>query len=199
MSLTLRRSLWLTPTSDCSTCPIGMAASALENWIVLEYLPLKQKEKYLPIKQNLPQPLLFFQACLHFNHSGICELHCPFLFNYNPDIFESVPNPNGRYTFGATCVTECPCKNLPSYSCVSLWHVVDLEAGNALGVFLPFLASLGAIPSVSGLYHFNMEMRTASSIWMNFPECRKFDLGRRDSGNIIFFKCLLCNTSLTRP
>lgn len=47
-------------------------------------------------------------ACLHFNHSGICELHCPFLFNYNPDIFESVPNPNGRYTFGATCVTECP-------------------------------------------------------------------------------------------
>ncbi|KAJ7313588.1 hypothetical protein JRQ81_005105 [Phrynocephalus forsythii] len=47
-------------------------------------------------------------ACLHFNHSGICELHCPFLINYNPDTYESMINPNGRYTFGATCVTECP-------------------------------------------------------------------------------------------
>ncbi|XP_033024819.1 receptor tyrosine-protein kinase erbB-2 [Lacerta agilis] len=47
-------------------------------------------------------------ACLHFNHSGICELHCPLLFNYNPDTYEHLPNPNGRYTFGATCVAECP-------------------------------------------------------------------------------------------
>ncbi|XP_020654963.3 receptor tyrosine-protein kinase erbB-2 isoform X1 [Pogona vitticeps] len=47
-------------------------------------------------------------ACLHFNHSGICELHCPLLINYNPDTYESMINPNGRYTFGATCVTECP-------------------------------------------------------------------------------------------
>ncbi|KAH0626879.1 hypothetical protein JD844_002155 [Phrynosoma platyrhinos] len=47
-------------------------------------------------------------ACLHFNHSGICELHCPLFINYNPDTYESMVNPNGRYTFGATCVTECP-------------------------------------------------------------------------------------------
>ncbi|XP_054851220.1 receptor tyrosine-protein kinase erbB-2 [Eublepharis macularius] len=47
-------------------------------------------------------------ACLHFNHSGICELHCPLFFHYIQDNYESVPNPNGRYTFGATCVTECP-------------------------------------------------------------------------------------------
>ncbi|XP_058038818.1 receptor tyrosine-protein kinase erbB-2 isoform X3 [Ahaetulla prasina] len=47
-------------------------------------------------------------ACLHFNHSGICELHCPPLMNYNPDAFEIMHNPNGRYTFGATCVPHCP-------------------------------------------------------------------------------------------
>ncbi|KAM5272766.1 receptor tyrosine-protein kinase erbB-2 isoform 21-T21 [Ctenodactylus gundi] len=47
-------------------------------------------------------------ACLHFNHSGICELHCPSLVTYNTDTFESMPNPEGRYTFGASCVTTCP-------------------------------------------------------------------------------------------
>ncbi|NXA09039.1 ERBB2 kinase, partial [Sapayoa aenigma] len=27
---------------------------------------------------------------------------------YNSDTFESMPNPDGRYTFGASCVTQCP-------------------------------------------------------------------------------------------
>ncbi|NXN59384.1 ERBB2 kinase, partial [Rynchops niger] len=27
---------------------------------------------------------------------------------YNSDTFESVPNPDGRYTFGASCVSQCP-------------------------------------------------------------------------------------------
>uniref|UniRef100_A0A8C0JDR7 receptor protein-tyrosine kinase n=1 Tax=Chelonoidis abingdonii TaxID=106734 RepID=A0A8C0JDR7_CHEAB len=47
-------------------------------------------------------------ACLHVNRSGICELHCPPLFIYNSDIFQSVPNRDGRYTFGASCVRKCP-------------------------------------------------------------------------------------------
>jgi len=49
------------------------------------------------------------QACLNFNRSGICELHCPPLVIYNSDTFESVPNRDGRYTFGASCVSQCPC------------------------------------------------------------------------------------------
>ncbi|XP_035168930.1 receptor tyrosine-protein kinase erbB-2, partial [Oxyura jamaicensis] len=48
------------------------------------------------------------QACLNFNRSGICELHCPPLVIYNSDTFESVPNRDGRYTFGASCVSQCP-------------------------------------------------------------------------------------------
>ncbi|KAM8945846.1 receptor tyrosine-protein kinase erbB-2 [Pelodytes ibericus] len=47
-------------------------------------------------------------ACRNFNHTGICELHCPPLTTYNPDTYESVLNKNGRYTFGASCVTACP-------------------------------------------------------------------------------------------
>uniref|UniRef100_A0A8B9CP34 Receptor protein-tyrosine kinase n=1 Tax=Anser brachyrhynchus TaxID=132585 RepID=A0A8B9CP34_9AVES len=47
-------------------------------------------------------------ACLNFNRSGICELHCPPLVIYNSDTFESVPNRDGRYTFGASCVSQCP-------------------------------------------------------------------------------------------
>lgn len=50
------------------------------------------------------------QACLNFNRSGICELHCPPLVVYNSDTFESMPNPDGRYTFGASCVSQCPCE-----------------------------------------------------------------------------------------
>lgn len=67
--------------------------------------PLRTRVKP-PSAHQLPVP----QACFHFNHSGICELHCPALVTYNTDTFESMPNPEGRYTFGASCVTACPCE-----------------------------------------------------------------------------------------
>ncbi|KYO44248.1 receptor tyrosine-protein kinase erbB-2 isoform B [Alligator mississippiensis] len=47
-------------------------------------------------------------ACLNFNGSDTCQLHCPPLVIYNSDTFESVNNPDGRYTFGASCVKKCP-------------------------------------------------------------------------------------------
>ncbi|XP_053309265.1 receptor tyrosine-protein kinase erbB-2 [Spea bombifrons] len=47
-------------------------------------------------------------ACRNFNHMGMCELHCPPLTIYNSETYESVPNKDGRYTFGAGCVTTCP-------------------------------------------------------------------------------------------
>lgn len=57
----------------------------------------------------MPAVVPLLQACLNFNRSGICELHCPPLVIYNSDTFESVPNRDGRYTFGASCVSQCPC------------------------------------------------------------------------------------------
>ncbi|KAM4692547.1 receptor tyrosine-protein kinase erbB-2 [Rhinophrynus dorsalis] len=47
-------------------------------------------------------------ACRHFQNNGMCELHCPPLTTYNSDTYESVYNKDGRYTFGASCVTSCP-------------------------------------------------------------------------------------------
>ncbi|XP_063815804.1 receptor tyrosine-protein kinase erbB-2 isoform X2 [Pseudophryne corroboree] len=47
-------------------------------------------------------------ACRNFNHSGICELHCPPLNIYNTETYQSVVNENGRYTFGASCIIRCP-------------------------------------------------------------------------------------------
>ncbi|XP_044152280.1 receptor tyrosine-protein kinase erbB-2 [Bufo gargarizans] len=47
-------------------------------------------------------------ACLNFNNSGICEMHCPPLTIYNFLTFQTVINVDGRYTFGATCLVKCP-------------------------------------------------------------------------------------------
>ncbi|XP_068119079.1 receptor tyrosine-protein kinase erbB-2 [Hyperolius riggenbachi] len=47
-------------------------------------------------------------ACQHFNNNGTCETHCPSPTIYNSETYESNPNPLGRYTFGARCVTQCP-------------------------------------------------------------------------------------------
>ncbi|XP_028675724.1 receptor tyrosine-protein kinase erbB-2 [Erpetoichthys calabaricus] len=47
-------------------------------------------------------------ACRHFNDSGTCKDSCPALTVYNSITFQSDPNPNRKYSFGATCVKECP-------------------------------------------------------------------------------------------
>ncbi|XP_034775293.1 receptor tyrosine-protein kinase erbB-2-like [Acipenser ruthenus] len=47
-------------------------------------------------------------ACRHFNDSGTCKENCPPLTVYNPVTYQSDPNKYRKYSFGATCVTECP-------------------------------------------------------------------------------------------
>ncbi|KAG7278395.1 hypothetical protein CRUP_038558 [Coryphaenoides rupestris] len=47
-------------------------------------------------------------ACLHFQDDGTCKDSCPGLMIYVPNRQELVPNPNGKYSFGATCVKTCP-------------------------------------------------------------------------------------------
>lgn len=52
------------------------------------------------------------QACRHFNDSGVCKENCPPPTIYDPVTFQTKPNPNKKFNFGATCVKTCPCKNL---------------------------------------------------------------------------------------
>ncbi|XP_064421448.1 receptor tyrosine-protein kinase erbB-2 [Latimeria chalumnae] len=47
-------------------------------------------------------------ACRNYNDSNTCKKPCPPLYIYNPITFQSELNKNGKYTFGATCISECP-------------------------------------------------------------------------------------------
>uniref|UniRef100_W5JY52 Receptor protein-tyrosine kinase n=1 Tax=Astyanax mexicanus TaxID=7994 RepID=W5JY52_ASTMX len=47
-------------------------------------------------------------ACRHFNDSGTCRDNCPPPIIYDPLTYQSKPNPNKKFSFGATCVKQCP-------------------------------------------------------------------------------------------
>ncbi|XP_041829187.1 receptor tyrosine-protein kinase erbB-2 isoform X2 [Melanotaenia boesemani] len=47
-------------------------------------------------------------ACRHFNDSGVCKENCPPPTIYDPVTFQTKPNPDKKFNFGATCVKTCP-------------------------------------------------------------------------------------------
>uniref|UniRef100_A0A3Q2DFU2 Receptor protein-tyrosine kinase n=1 Tax=Cyprinodon variegatus TaxID=28743 RepID=A0A3Q2DFU2_CYPVA len=47
-------------------------------------------------------------ACRAFQDDGVCKDSCPGLQRYDPNLHQLVPNPHGKYNFGATCVKSCP-------------------------------------------------------------------------------------------
>ncbi|KAM6951013.1 receptor tyrosine-protein kinase erbB-2 [Aplochiton taeniatus] len=47
-------------------------------------------------------------ACRHFNDSGTCKETCPAANIYDTSSFQTKPNPNKKFTFGASCVKTCP-------------------------------------------------------------------------------------------
>uniref|UniRef100_A0A8C9WAN6 Receptor protein-tyrosine kinase n=1 Tax=Scleropages formosus TaxID=113540 RepID=A0A8C9WAN6_SCLFO len=47
-------------------------------------------------------------ACRHFNDNGVCKDNCPSANIYDPVTFQLKPNKNKKFSFGATCVKECP-------------------------------------------------------------------------------------------
>ncbi|CAI5640891.1 unnamed protein product [Oreochromis niloticus] len=47
-------------------------------------------------------------ACRDFQDNGVCKDSCPSLLRYDPNLYQLVPNPHGKYSFGATCVKSCP-------------------------------------------------------------------------------------------
>ncbi|KAM5156966.1 epidermal growth factor receptor [Mantella aurantiaca] len=47
-------------------------------------------------------------ACRKFRDGDTCKESCPPLQVYIPNKFHSEPNPEGKYSFGAFCVTKCP-------------------------------------------------------------------------------------------
>uniref|UniRef100_A0A3B4AJU6 Receptor tyrosine-protein kinase erbB-2 n=1 Tax=Periophthalmus magnuspinnatus TaxID=409849 RepID=A0A3B4AJU6_9GOBI len=47
-------------------------------------------------------------ACRHFNDSGVCKENCPPPTIYDPVTYQTKPNPEKKFSFGATCVKTCP-------------------------------------------------------------------------------------------
>ncbi|OXB74339.1 UNVERIFIED_CONTAM: hypothetical protein H355_014552 [Colinus virginianus] len=47
-------------------------------------------------------------ACRKFRDDATCKDTCPPLVLYNPTTYQMDVNPEGKYSFGATCVRECP-------------------------------------------------------------------------------------------
>ncbi|KAK1795390.1 hypothetical protein P4O66_010567 [Electrophorus voltai] len=47
-------------------------------------------------------------ACRDFSDDGICKDACPRLMLYNPNTHQLEVNPEGKFSFGATCVKSCP-------------------------------------------------------------------------------------------
>ncbi|XP_051530423.1 receptor tyrosine-protein kinase erbB-2-like [Myxocyprinus asiaticus] len=47
-------------------------------------------------------------ACRHFNDSGACKDNCPLPNIYDPITFQSKPNKDKKFSFGASCVKQCP-------------------------------------------------------------------------------------------
>uniref|UniRef100_A0A8B9T4J8 Receptor protein-tyrosine kinase n=1 Tax=Anas platyrhynchos TaxID=8839 RepID=A0A8B9T4J8_ANAPL len=47
-------------------------------------------------------------ACRKFRDDATCKDTCPPLVLYNPTTYQMDVNPDGKYSFGATCVRECP-------------------------------------------------------------------------------------------
>ena len=50
----------------------------------------------------------FTQVCRKFRDEATCKDTCPPLMLYNPTTYQVDVNPDGKYSFGATCVKKCP-------------------------------------------------------------------------------------------
>ncbi|CAL8380821.1 unnamed protein product [Gadus morhua 'NCC'] len=47
-------------------------------------------------------------ACRYFNNNGVCKEHCPAPTTYVPATYQSIPNKDKKFSFGATCIKTCP-------------------------------------------------------------------------------------------
>ncbi|KAI5102924.1 receptor tyrosine-protein kinase erbB-2 precursor, partial [Silurus meridionalis] len=67
-------------------------------------------------------------ACRHFNDSGTCKDNCPSASIYDQLAFQSKPNPNKKFNFGATCVKTCPNNYLAmAVACTSFCPIANQE------------------------------------------------------------------------
>uniref|UniRef100_A0A8C2JMB8 Epidermal growth factor receptor n=1 Tax=Cyprinus carpio TaxID=7962 RepID=A0A8C2JMB8_CYPCA len=70
-------------------------------------------------------------ACKDFQDEGTCKDACPRLMLYDPNTHQLAPNPNGKYSFGATCIKICPRKAICNgLEMGPLTNVLSINASN---------------------------------------------------------------------
>uniref|UniRef100_A0A8C2JK05 Receptor protein-tyrosine kinase n=1 Tax=Cyprinus carpio TaxID=7962 RepID=A0A8C2JK05_CYPCA len=66
-----------------------------------------------------------------FQDEGTCKDACPRLMLYDPNTHQLAPNPNGKYSFGATCIKICPRKAICNgLEMGPLTNVLSINASN---------------------------------------------------------------------
>uniref|UniRef100_A0A673IZ21 receptor protein-tyrosine kinase n=1 Tax=Sinocyclocheilus rhinocerous TaxID=307959 RepID=A0A673IZ21_9TELE len=72
-------------------------------------------------------------ACKDFQDEGTCKDACPRLMLYDPNTHQLAPNPDGKYSFGATCIKICP-RNVskPFTGSISVEFIIAFMANSLL-------------------------------------------------------------------
>uniref|UniRef100_A0A672RM33 receptor protein-tyrosine kinase n=1 Tax=Sinocyclocheilus grahami TaxID=75366 RepID=A0A672RM33_SINGR len=107
-------------------------------------------------------------ACKDFQDEGTCKDACPRLMLYDPNTHQLAPNPDGKYSFGATCIKICPCKS-PQDKCLHSVFLKDV-AVNMFPTFPLVCNGLGMGPLT------NVLSINASNI-DSFENCTKISGG----------------------
>ncbi|TKS89840.1 Receptor tyrosine-protein kinase erbB-2 [Collichthys lucidus] len=76
---------------------------------ILDEQNVHDRQHRLQARAPTCEPLIdMMTACRHFNDSGVCKENCPPPTIYDTVTFQTKPNPNKKFNFGATCVKTCP-------------------------------------------------------------------------------------------
>ncbi|KAJ3595112.1 hypothetical protein NHX12_004417 [Muraenolepis orangiensis] len=133
-------------------------------------------------------------ACLHFQDDGTCKESCPSLLTYEPNLQQLVPNPNGKFSFGATCVKSCPHNFVVTYqgACVRTCTGNTYEADE--GGVRKCIKCNGLCPKVcNGLGMGNL----ADTISINASNIDSFRNCTKINGNIEFIHTSIYGDTFT--
>ncbi|KAM9337115.1 melanoma receptor tyrosine-protein kinase [Symphorus nematophorus] len=121
-------------------------------------------------------------ACRYLNDDGTCKDACPPLTVYDPVNFQVVKNPNAKFTFGATCVEECPYSYVVSGgSCVCSTGTYEVEE-NGVQRCKPCDGPCPKVCDGIGVGTLSNTMLIDASNIESFKNCTKIN------GNVAFIK-----------
>uniref|UniRef100_A0A673INN7 Receptor protein-tyrosine kinase n=1 Tax=Sinocyclocheilus rhinocerous TaxID=307959 RepID=A0A673INN7_9TELE len=114
-------------------------------------------------------------ACKDFQDEGTCKDACPRLMLYDPNTHQLAPNPDGKYSFGATCIKICP-RNISVEFIIAFMANSLLKKEVAVNMFptIPLVCNglgMGPLTNVLSINASNID---------SFENCTKISGGKYD-------------------